>query len=143
MLILRMFISLEVFLNVTSPLPLNVSLTRPQQRPTTWQPWQEPKTSITRTWRRWVSNVDKESVFFSDRTIPLNTHKISPCILFSSIPLLSLRFVGETFPMWLLPLWRRSTTSSSRSPSMSSPPQRRWEGRSSATATETSLRPSW
>lgn len=28
--------------------------TRPQQRPITWQLWQQPKISITGTWRRWV-----------------------------------------------------------------------------------------
>lgn len=33
---------------------MSVCLTRLQQRPITWQLWQQPKISTTRVWRRWV-----------------------------------------------------------------------------------------
>lgn len=33
---------------------MRVCFTRLQQRPITWQPWQQPKISITRTWRKCV-----------------------------------------------------------------------------------------
>lgn len=33
---------------------MTVCLTRLLQRPITWQLWQQPRISITRTWRKWV-----------------------------------------------------------------------------------------
>lgn len=54
-----------------------------------------------------------------------------------------LRFVVETYPTYLLILWRKSIISTSKRPFTSSPPPRRWAGRSFVIDTKHSWRRSW
>lgn len=138
-----------------------VCLSRLQQRPITWQPWQHPKISITRTWRKWVQLHVKEWMYlFPD----LSTKEGWITLLYSNKKWLVMfiwswpqtfclkslfsvssliRFVGETCPMWLLILWRKSITFSSGRLFTSSPRPRRWADKSFVTVTKHSWKRSW